>query len=434
MKKKRILIMLVACFVCLISATLLLDKNKTDNDDVKEILTDVDVDTNIDTKTDTKTDTKNDTDEKEEPTLGEYGNPLKTSYIPESLLDYLADAILDSSEEEILKDMVSDKTLSSQELESYMLDTTFATYKKQLDEYNGYVLLVDADNDNIDDLFFMINDGGSMGNNSRILLKGNSDGSFIETSNTMDVTQELAFIKYKEKNYLIESSFNYNYKQYNGINIVQFENGKICEKVYLTLKADGYDISTHTIEDKYKPIAQEALDISKDKYDIADLDAEIITGEAETSLNQEDYESYQNELYMQDYNWLSCDLNNDGIDEIYTKGIFFTSTIHTVTNLQSAILTDKIPESDIYPDILRYCNIKEEGTLVMFWVSTVDNKNVINMMTYRDITNYAVKGYIVSKNDVLQVYEVNFMGNRNVQPTIYTRGINYEDDESGFEG
>lgn len=434
MKKKRILIMLVACFVCLISATLLLDKNKTDNDDVKEILTDVDVDTNIDTNTDTKTDTKNDTDEKEELTLDEYGNPLKTSYIPDSLLDFLSDAILDSREEEILKDLVSHKKLSNQEIESYMLDTTFATYKKQLDEYSGYVLLVDADNDKIDDLFFMINDGGSMGNNSRILLKGNQDGTFSETSNTMDVTQELAFIKYKEKNYLIETSFNYNYKQYNGFNVVYFEDGQIYEKVYLTLTADGYDISTHTIEDKYKPIAQEALDISKDKYDIADLDAEIITGEAEISLNQEDYESYENEMYMQDYNWLSCDLNNDGIDEIYTKGIFFTSTIHTVTNLQSAILTDYLPELDRYPDILRYCNIKAEGTLVMFWVSTLDNRNVINMITYRDITNYAVKGYIVNKDEVLQVYEVNFTGNRKVQPTIYTRGINYEDDESGIEG
>ena len=97
------------------------------------------------------------------------GNPTTTSYISKCLLDLLSDTILKSKEEDILKDMVSDKKLSDNEIKKYTSDSTVAEYKEQLDEYGGYVLLVDADNDGIEDLFFLLNDGGSMGNNSRIL-------------------------------------------------------------------------------------------------------------------------------------------------------------------------------------------------------------------------------------------------------------------------
>ena len=101
--------------------------------------------------------------------------------------------------------------------------------------------------------------------------------------------------------------------------------------------------------------------------------------------------------------------------------------------MQNAVITDKNTESGRYPNILSYCNIEDEGTLQMFWVSTFDKANIINLITYNDVTDCAVNGYLVIGNEVSKVYEVNFKGKRKVVPTIYTRGINYMDDENGWE-
>ena len=106
------------------------------------------------------------------------------------------------------------------------------------------------------------------------------------TSDKMDVTQELAFIEYNGKNYLIETSFDYNYKKYNGINVVAFENGLIYEKVYLTMTADGYDVFINPLEDKYQALAKEASEITKEHYKIDKMDTKILIGDAETALVQ----------------------------------------------------------------------------------------------------------------------------------------------------
>lgn len=382
-----------------------------------------------DTVSDTVSGTASET---EETSTDNHKNPTTTSYISKDLLGLISNSILNSTENDVLKNMVSDEKLSDKEITAYTSDATVAEYKKQLDEFGGFVLLVDVDNDGIDDLFFLIDDGGSMGNNSRILLKGNTDRSFYKTSYIEDVTQELAFIKYSGKNYLIETSFDYNYKKYNGINVAYFEDGQIYEKVYLTLTADEYNATIVSLEDKYRALAEKASDIAQEHYDIADMDAEILTGDAETAINEVDYKSYKKDLHFLDYNWFSSDLNNDGINEIFTKGIFETSTLRTSRCLQDALITDTIPESGVYPEIFKYYNIAVKGTLEMFWVSTVDCENIINLITYNSITDYAVNGYLVKGESVLKVYEVNFKGNRKVVSTIYTRGINYVDNEAGW--
>jgi hypothetical protein len=363
------------------------------------------------------------------------GNAKTTnqSYIPEKLQDFLSDSILNSKEKTVLKSMVSDKKLSNKEIAAYASDKTVAKYKKMLKDYGGYVLLVDADNDGIKDLFFVINDGGSMGNNSRILLKGNKNGTFKMTSDKMNVTQELAFIRYKGKNYLLETNFAYDNKYYNGLTIICFKNGKIYEKVNLTLKADGYDISVKPQKEEYKALAEEASAIARKHYNIGNMDGEIVKGNAEAPLSKTDYEAYEKNLYFMNYNWFSSDINNDGQKEIYTKGIFESSTIHTSTCLQDALLLDNTSKSDSYPEILSYYNIDVKGIPMMFWISTVNNENILNLITYGDITDYAVTGYLINGKSVSKAYEVNFKGKRKVESKVYTRGINYVDNENGWE-
>jgi hypothetical protein len=354
-------------------------------------------------------------------------------YIPDRLLEILSDRILNSTEEGVLKDMISHKQLKDDEITVYAVDKTVAKYQKELDEYGGYVLLVDADNDGIDDLFFLINDGGSMGNNSRILLKGNKDGTFQMTSDKMEVTQDLVFIKYKGKNYLAEISFDYDYKYYNGITIICFRDGIIYEKVHLFLTTSDYDVSMKPVKDTYKELAREATDIAQKKYVKDDIEYEMYKGDAEIALKKGDYESYENNMYFLDYNWFSSDVNNDGIDEIYTKGFFLTSTIHTITHLQNALITNGKSELGEYPDILSYYNIDAKGSvLIMFWISSVNGKNILNLIMHSGL-DYTVEGYLIKGKITNKVYEVKFTGNKKVVPEIYTRGINYEDDENGWE-
>lgn len=356
-----------------------------------------------------------------------------TSYISKKLLDNLSKSILTNKVKEQLKDMVSDKKLSNKELKAYISDKTVAKYKKQMDEYGGYVLRVDADNDGIKDLFFLIEDGGTMGNNSRILLKGKKNGTYKMTSAKVNVTQELAFIKYMNKNYLVETSFSYDYKYYDGLIVLYFKDGKIYEKATLTMKAGGYDVSTQTSNDKYKDLADEASKITRKHYDVGNMDGKILKGDAETAVSEENYQSYEQDLHFQEYHWFRSDIDNDGVNEVYTKGIFYTSTISSLTHLQDALITNNRPEGDQYPSILSYYSIKVEGTPEMFWISTVDKENILNVITYQDLTNYSVSGYLINSKSVSRVYEVKFKGKPKVVKEVYTRGRNYKEDKNGWE-
>ncbi|BCN32588.1 hypothetical protein [Anaeromicropila herbilytica] len=359
------------------------------------------------------------------------------TYIPKGLLDQLSNAILTNKGKEYLKDKVTGKKLSDKELSRYTTDKTVAEYKKQLDESDGYVegyvMQVDADNDGIQDLFFLIPSGGTAGYNSRILLKGKKDGSYKMTSDKIETTQELEFIKYKNKNYLIETSFSYDFKRDDGYIVLCFKDGQIYEKAKLTLKADGYDVTTSTSKDKYKKLASEATKIARN-YDINNIDNNIIKGDAETALKEEDYQTYEKDLHCQEYHWFQSDIDNDGVDEIYTKGIFYTSTIGTLTGLQDALITNNLSESEPYPDLISYYNIEiGEVTPEMFWISKVDKENIFNLITYRNVTDFAVSGYLIKGKKVSKVYEVYFKGKQKVAREIYTRGKNYKDDEKGFE-
>ncbi len=57
-----------------------------------------------------------------------------------------------------------------------------------------------------------ISEGGSLGSNSRVFLKGQKDGSFVKTDVWENITQELIFIEFEGKNYLLETTYDYNKK------------------------------------------------------------------------------------------------------------------------------------------------------------------------------------------------------------------------------
>lgn len=350
----------------------------------------------------------------------------RESYISNELLELFSDTILKEREETVLKRMVSDKKLTEEEIETYTSDATVLAYNKQFEEYGGFVLFVDADNDGIKDFFFVINNGGSMGNNSRILLKGNKNGSFYKTSETVDVTQELAFINYEGINYLMETNFDYEYKQYNGIKLSYFKEGEIYETVDLTILADGYDVSIDLEDASYQTMAKEASEITKKYFETMNDNAKILVGDAETTLKEEEYKPYEKEVSILDSHWFCSDINNDGIKECYTKGIFLSSTIHTTNCLLSAFITEDREESGGYLDLLSYENIEKEGIAEMFWVSTVDKTNIVNLITKRGITDYAVSGYLIKNNQTSKVYEVNFTGRRKVETKMESNLIDKE--------
>lgn len=365
--------------------------------------------------------------------------PTSTTYIPKELLDLLSEAILSSTEVDLLQSMVSDKELTEEEIDKYKTDSVAAEYINYSNEHYGSVFLIDADNDTVHDLFFLVEDGGSMGNNSRYLLRGHTDGTFERTSFEDGLTHKLAFIMFQGKNYLIETNYDFNMKEHSGLIIKCFQNGKIVEEVYLKITADDYIVSISTSEDKYTDLFVESTKITQGDYNILDYNSVFwndnthsFIGRAETFIEEKDYQFYHEWITTFSDKWYLCDLNNDGQDEIYSKDVFLTSG-RAQSRLINSIVTEKVNLNGQHLDIFDCYHFEPKGTPMMFWVSTVDDKNIISVITYCSITDYTETGYLIEGEAVSEVYEVKFTGKKIVKQSIYTRGINYIDYWEDYE-
>ena len=109
-----------------------------------------------------------------------------------------------------------------------------------------------------------ISEGGSLGSNSRVFLKGQKDGSFVKTDVWENITQELIFIEFEGKNYLLETTYDYNKKYTNGFLISAFEDGVCRERASILLTNDGYETDIELSDPGYEELAHKIAGMADD--------------------------------------------------------------------------------------------------------------------------------------------------------------------------
>lgn len=374
-------------------------------------------------KEEADTEPEEESKEKEEPeeSEGEWGEAEAPVYMPETLLEFLGDLTGKESEEIIEKitPLVNDSRLEEDELEEYKDDPAVAEYIEKLEESNdlllggGMFLRVDGDNDGIEDLFAWFSDGGSMGANYRVFLKGQKDGSFVRTDSWEDITQELIFIEYEGKNYLLETTYDYYKKCTDGFLVSCFEEGIRCERIYIRLTSDGYEADINLSDRGYKELADKIAEMKDDGFEkdyTYDWLFDIGDGEEKDDA-AEGLENTHGRAYYR------SDINNDGKEERYTKSIFYPSSLYASMRLVSSLYLNGNSEGEA---LLTYYGMECEGVPLAFWVEHVEktDKQIVCLLCYDGLNRYIIYGFQIEGKKAAEVMEIDFRGNETVEYTI----------------
>lgn len=341
------------------------------------------------------------------------------AYIPETLLEFLGDLAGKESEEiiENITPLTSDSRLEEEELEEYKDDPAVAECIEWIDECGsigrGMFLRADGDNDGIEDLFAWISDGGSMGTNYRVFLKGQKDGGFVRTDIWEDITQELIFIEFEGKNYLLETTYDYYKKCTDGFLISCFQEGVRSERIYIRLTDDGYEADINLTDRRYKELADKIAGM-KDAGFQKDYDYDwlfdIGNGEVKDDA-PEGLEDTRRGAYYR------SDINNDGKEEWYTKSIFYPSTLYTNMYLEDSLYLNGNSKRE---ELITYYGLECEGVPLAFWVEHVEktDKQIVCLLCYDGLSRYILYGFLIEEEKAAEIVEIDFRGNEKVEYEI----------------
>lgn len=336
-------------------------------------------------------------------------------YMPETLLKFLGNLTGKESEEiiENITPLINDIRLEDEDLEEYKDDPAVAECMERIEESGGMFLRTDGDNDGIEDLFAWISDGGSAGNNSRVFLKGQKDGSFVRTDVWEDITQELIFIEFEGKNYLLETTYNYYKKFTDGFLVSCFQDGICCERAYILLTDDGYETDIELSDSDYEELAHKIAGMADEGFEkdySYDWLFDIGNGEVKDDAPEGLEDTHRGAYYR-------SDINNDGEEEWYTKCIFYPSSLSAYMYLEDSLYLDGNSESE---ELLAYYGLECEGVPLAFWVEHVEetDKQIVCLLCYEGLSRYIIYGILIEEETASEVMEIDFRGNEKVEYTI----------------
>lgn len=308
------------------------------------------------------------------------------TYIPDGLIDLLSEAMMDNTEKETLEAMIKDRELSDEELwETASANREIGCIIMDIGWYgSSQVVLGDGDNDGIEDILAEIYSGGSGGFTEFAFFKGQPDGTFAYTGSYSHVMEEFALICYEGKNYLCRTTYDYNKKMYNGLDLFYYEDGRRKESVSLYFVPETYQVQVKSYaSEAYKAYA-EAYFTAGDCMEASDRinrGGDFI-GSAETK-GEDGY---------------FCDLDNDGETESYERYIWYPSNM-----MQYGLLfqCEDVPMADeaIYQS-------EQDGFPVIFWVEEADGENIMNVLYQTGLYDFHLAGFVIGEEDYKQVYDI----------------------------
>lgn len=325
------------------------------------------------------------------------------NYIPQELLDILTKAMLDGTEYETLKTLETGKELTREEVLALAKDNPALRCDVILAEHsNDYIdyrmIMTDGDNDGIPDIVAKEYFGGTGGYTEYAFYQGQENGTYEKTCIYYSVEEVFRMISYNGKNYLCRMLTDRDKKQHSGISLICYADGVQAETRNLMFYPKTYDVRLGACaEEQYQPLAQEMLKNAvtyKEKIDRY----RNIDGSSEEKTFEQKYE-YQ------------CDLNNDGVLELYDKSIWRPSNLWTVVHIE-------LSGEDSGIKTLKDAVWSVEGTPIMVWAEPFAGKNIVHVISLTGLHNntgrekitelddFTITGFLVEGTQYQSVYQI----------------------------
>lgn len=320
--------------------------------------------------------------------------PGEMDYIPQSLPDLLADALLTGEIQSVLEDMMNDRALTEEEIAEYAgVNAVLLSELGNTELMGSYrLVLADIDNDGIEDILSEEYFGGTAGFTEFVCFKGMEDGSFQRTSRYTHVMEEFGIISYEGRNYLCRTSFDYNKKVYNGLDLFCYEEGARVEEVRLRFTPDGYMVTVMECLNDYLDYVNTTLSVENCVTVYENIEASLpVMGNVE-AVTENGYQS---------------DINNDGVCEEYEKYIRTPSNMGTESMLNFACESLPVVEDVIY-------STEEGGTPMMMWVDEHAGQNIMNILYRVGLYDFCIVGVLVEGEDYEQLYRIESIANNTV--------------------
>lgn len=314
--------------------------------------------------------------------------------IPQGLIDALSQGLMAGKQAsfEVMAPMVSDRELTKEELRT--LAKEHPAVQSQINATAGNTgcratwLAVDADNDGLEDLFSCEFYGGTAGAVYYYLLKQEKDGSYTGHSVSIEMPEEFAFLAWEGKNYLAQTTVDFNRKMYDGIRLTSYKDGQIADEVWLEMVIADTEDAHHTevafvADEKY-------LDtLGEDIFDFAggyEID-EYPQGTAETPLS-----NFKNQQ--------EADIDNDGVVEQYEKTVCLPSNNYARAYLNFQFWN----EGYVYfmEEVL-----SEEGVPLFLWVDDTRWGNVTFILSEDSLYDFHICAYLFTKEKCEMLMRVN---------------------------
>ncbi|MDE7267918.1 MAG: hypothetical protein K2N89_10680 [Lachnospiraceae bacterium] len=323
-------------------------------------------------------------------------------YIPQALLEKIANAMLDGTESETLKELVYDKELTKDAVLTLAKDNLAMRCDViEADRSGDYIMVMaDADNDGIMDIVAEEYFGGSGIYTEYVFYKGQKDGTYQKTSSYDAVKEEFAIITYDGKKYLCRTLYDDSKKKYIGFCVAYYVDGVQVQATELTFSAEKYDIRlTECAGEKYRAFAENIYEKSLSFKEMIDKHIKI-DGSSEEKLPLETQYRYQ------------CDLDNDGEAEQYNKYIL-ESNMGTYEKFH---FNGKGEEVEYIDDALRAV----EGTPTMMWVEPLGEENIVNVISSIGLHDFEITGFLLNGAEYTSIYRITAEATYGVNKEIFT--------------
>lgn len=333
------------------------------------------------------------------------------AYISQNFFDFMENWFQEK-EVSALSELVLDQELTDQELEAYADDPVVAEHISDADSHHGGLFLkVDGDNDGIEDIFAVILDGGSSGNNTQHFLKGQADGSFQCIEENGSMTQELAFVSYEGTTYLLETDLEYNRKVADGFIISLYQDGELMESILMTERMTAYEPEIIYQAEGYEEVAAQYAEEGRNGFWASvdyRTDFSYETGSAET---REDTDEACDILGLTGSRsmYYRSDFDNDGEQEWYEKFIFYPSSLYAVMHLEEGIYQEGGGNKS-RSSLLETYALEYEGIPLYFWVDTVGDRQIVFLCSYQGLDKEYLYGYLIEEDQAQKVLEIEYTG------------------------
>uniref|UniRef100_UPI00286F6545 hypothetical protein n=1 Tax=Anaerosporobacter sp. TaxID=1872529 RepID=UPI00286F6545 len=300
----------------------------------------------------------------------------KTKEIPDSLINMLAEHVIENGEVTLIESMLTRNEISCAEYEKYT--------NVEFGEMDGArSIIVDGDNDGIADLFSLTFTGFS-GDCELEFRKGNGDGTYTKTHMYWGCLRApFGVLNYDNVNYILLEDIDYKTSNYGGYHVFLYDNGEMVDAKSILIETVDYKMDILQEESSFAEIEEVKNTLCKKEYPsiLENSYYYSIIGTAE-QLKKEGEDAY------------SCDIDNDGQVEYYHKSMSWPSKLSLDMHC-----TYEFEDSTIVADISNSLQEDGEGELYTFWFNQVGNQNVLYMYYEKD-WDYTLYAFLIQKKEV----------------------------------